>query len=513
MLQNVSQQIESNVRAFTVGEIYAMHHNKEFFYDREKLQRLLIEWIDWKKASYLTFLFNGGSCKDLFQIAEIDPIIESLRSRLTRNEPNYEFIKDNLEYFENISNQGFKYLVLDGQHRIDTIARYFEDRINFKPLSLIELKNPEESGSIYVKGLFSKMPEEAQEYLRDIPVVVTTYRTGDLRELAQVFITSNDMMPMTNHERRILNYNPINRWIIDLCRDDMNLRWTLSKVKQMSGEYSLDHKGDTLFVAEMLRYINCNTYEGYNERDLNAFMGSYPDPQMNIVISSKDKELTAKILRIMADGCVAYGESKLKKFSRSSLYNMFYTISFLLQKGNNWSKPIGIDGQYTIKNASAFAKWFLDKEHARLNATGTYSFFTSPSSKKQKKSAHEWSFNKHNGDQKHSSKESVTGEGGSRYTFTDWARVRYILADLKEDLTNLENAAIIAKVGSRSGVSRDEALVEAGVPLSESHKYEVNEIVPVARGGHRIKGNYEVIETGKNRMQSARPNPKEVVNG
>lgn len=511
-LTNISQSVSSGVSIFPVQKLYELHKNGKFFYDRERLQRLLNEWIDLKKASYLSFLMNGGSCKDLFQIAEIAPIVEYLNSKANVLNTNYKFIQENQEYFSKLVNEGYEYIVLDGQHRIDTIARYFEDRFNFKPTNgSIILKNEEESGSIEVTGFFSKLPEEAKEYVRTIPVVVTTYSTGDLRELANIFITSNDMEPMTNHERRILNYNPINRWIISSVKNEMNLRRLFETISGMSGEYSLDHKGDTLLFAEMLRYITDNYYEGYKESDLNKMLGG--DPENRIPVSDADRELTLKIFRIIADGTAKMDDKKLKYFTRSSIYNLFYTISFLLQKGNKFSKPKNIDGKFSIEKPYEFVKHFFDCEYKRMNVKGTWDYFESDSSNKQKKSVNDWSYRKHNGDQKHASKQSQKGVGGSEYDFDDWARVRILLADLEKDLTTLTNRNIISAVGSRSGgLSRAEALTAAGVPLSEAHKYHVNEIIPVSRGGFRVDGNIEVIPVSENLAQSDRPNYKEYEN-
>ena len=328
--KNIAQTINSYTELLTVAELYRLHAGNKFYYDRERLQRLLNEWIGYKKSSYLTSLLNGGNLKDLFQIAKIEPIVAFLETQLVPTEKNYEFIKENLEYFKGLAAQGYEYLVLDGQHRIDTIAKYVESKIDFTPLSVIELRDEEQAGSIYVKGVFGKMPTEAQDFFMSQHVVVTTYTTGDLRELAQIFITSNDMEPMTSHERRILNYNPLNRWLNGLFLHDIAIRNMFETIAGMSGEYDIKHKGDTLFGAEMLRYINKNDYDGYNHADLDDMLGSYPKKQINI--TEHDKKLTAQIFRLIADGCDKYDQKKLKKFTKSSIYNLFYTASFLDRK-------------------------------------------------------------------------------------------------------------------------------------------------------------------------------------
>lgn len=505
-LINATRSIVSHVDLLLVSELYKLHTNGKLHYDRERLQRLLNRWPNFKMASYLTSLFNGGNFKDLFQIAEISPIVKALDLALNPDSKEYEFVKENLEYFQNLEKQGFEYIVLDGQHRIDTIADFIDGNFDFDPLSAIELKNPEEAGTILVKGKFHTLPQEAQDYFLDQRVVVTTYTTGNLRELANVFITSNDMEPMTEHERVILSYNHLNRWLNKQCINDINLRNMFENIKGMTGEYDLKHKGDTLFYAEMLRYISKNDYTGYNYGELKSMLGYNPGFTSNhVTINERTKQLTAQIFRIMADGCAAMPENNLRKFTKASLYNLFYTISFLMQKGNKWSQPFGIDGKYAIADAAKFVEWFFDEEYARLEVKGTYITFNVPGKAKPKKQVNEWSFRKHNADQNHASKESVKGNGGSKYTFNDWARVRYLVADLNEAVDTLERKGIIRKVGARTGdITRDEALVAARIPLSQAHKYHVDEIVPVSKGGFRNEDNIQVIEADKNGNKSDR---------
>jgi hypothetical protein len=68
----------------------------------------------------------------------------------------------------------------------------------------------------------------------------------------------------------------------------------------------------------------------------------------------------------------------------------------------------------------------------------------------------------------------------------------------------LKNRSIIAPVGSRDTMTRDEALVALDVPLSLSDEIEINEIVPVSKGGKRVIGNIEALSKDENRTQSDR---------
>ena len=500
---NLTQKVSGKAYTKAPKFLYELHVKNKLYYDRERLQRLLVRWHDAKINSYLFTAFNGASVKDCFQLAAIAPIVEELKEQLIPTATNYRFVQENLEYFQELLDKGYEYLVLDGQHRIDTLVRFFNSQYFFKPEEIISMQIEGEKGVIDIEGTFDKLPEEIQTHLMNsIPLIVVIYETGDLRELARIFITSNSMMPMTKHEKRILNYNPTNRWLNDICLHDINVKDMFKNIGSgMTGEYSLDHKGDTLFVAEMLMYICNNMYDGYDTDVLDNILGPYPKGKLKV--SDSDKETTRKILKVMADGCTQYDAKKLKKFTKSTFYNLFYTLSFIMQKGNIWGKKKDIDGKFKVIDDAAFVKWFLDEEFKRINAPGTKVPYKNATGK-TKYSIHEWSFAKHNSDQKHGRKESVKGDGGSKYTFDSWARVQYLLEDLNSALTLLKNHSIIASVGSRDTMSRDEALVALDIPLSMSDDVEINEIVPVSKGGKRELGNIEALPKDTNRKQSDR---------
>jgi len=314
------------------------------------------------------------------------------------------------------------------------------------------------------------------------------------------------MMPMSNHEKRILNYNPINRWLVNLCNYDTNIRSMFESVGAgMTGDYSLKHKGDTLFTAEMLLWINDNNYEN-QESALEEVLGPRQRDIKNplkISISIKDKDTTKRIMRLMADGCALYSVKKLKKFGKSSLYNFFYTLAYFIQKGNIWGKQKGIDGKYEVNDLKAFTRWFFDKEFERINAKNTYYYYNILG--KNKKQMHDYAFAKHNADQKHSSKKSMQGEGGSKYSFSDYARLRYLLEDLNECINDLVKIGALNKLGSRqSNMSRDEFLVAHNVKLSESDNLHLDEVTPVKKGGNRTLENTRFVDSKTNINDSDR---------
>ena len=501
-VKNVTSKVKCTYGEKTTKWIYSLAKSNKLHIDNERLQRLKKKWETKKVNSYLHTLFNGASMKDTIQLAKISTIIIQLEKDLHDCTDQYErvYLEENLEYFKSLGDK--EYIVLDGQHRIHEIVEYFDGKTNFNPTSPVKLQIEGQYGDYSIHGKFNDLPDEFREYLlNEIPILVIIYETGDLKELVNIFITSNSMMAMTVHEKRILNYNPLNRWLTDLCNYDTNLKWMFSTVSSMSGDYHIDNKGDTLFVAEMLLWADDNLYENEVKR-LDDVLGPV---KSNIEYPKElSKKLTKDIFKLMADGCVVVGEKTVKKFSKSTLYNLFYTMAFIMQKGNHWGSQYNIDGKYKIVNPERFVSKFFDAEFERLKSNGTYTRHYDQNGKQIKKSMHEYSFAKHNADQKHKTKVSIKGEGGSKYDFNDYARLRYLLEDLKKYLTAFENEGIIKKVGSRDGTSRDELLVAHEVPLSESEGLHLDEIDPVSKGGERTFENTQFIDAKTNINMSNR---------
>ena len=88
--------------------------------------------------------------------------------------------------------------------------------------------------------------------------------------------------------------------------------------------------------------------------------------------------------------------------------------------------------------------------------------------------------------------------------FNDYARLRYLLADLIEDIDMLVKQDILSSVGSRSGLSREEAAVAHNVPLSETDTLHLDEILPVSKGGDRTVENTQFLDAETNINMSDR---------
>jgi len=262
----LSQSAEEKSTEKSIQWIYSLHKKNKLAYDRKRIQRLLIRWDPKKINSYLTTLLNGLPKKDTFLLANIDDIVSTIQSQLDKNKnPKLKkYLEFNLKYFTNLQTSGKEYLVLDGQHRIQEIVNYIDSETDLTPTEDIEYQIDGESGTIDVMGTFDSIDSDKVKdfILNDIKLRFVIYSTGDLQKLVNIFVTSNSMKLMSRHEKRILNFNINNEFIVDLISHDSNIYDMFRMIKHgMTSDYDLDAKGDTLFMCEMLVWIHDNYFE------------------------------------------------------------------------------------------------------------------------------------------------------------------------------------------------------------------------------------------------------------
>jgi hypothetical protein len=246
-VKNLTQKITSDARIMKHAALYQLHVNNKLFYDRERLQRLLQSWHDAKVNSYLFTAFNGASVKDCFQLAEIKPIVEDLQKKLIPTEPNYAFVEENLKYFTDILNQGYEYLVLDGQHRMSSLKKLYiynyDDYISDQKIrtDVYTVENTEEAREIYNIINSSK---KVELYTGDIAPYIIPKILKYFIERFQKYCkpTNNPHCPNINLDqlsKRLQAYDVINRLKLSIENIDLFIQ-DIHKLNQFYADNSLE---------------------------------------------------------------------------------------------------------------------------------------------------------------------------------------------------------------------------------------------------------------------------------
>ena len=77
--------------------------------DRKLIQRLLKVWELDRRNEYLYDVLTGAEKKDLFMLAEIQPILDGIIKRLEEEDDKNKIaaLKENKEYFEALLEKGY----------------------------------------------------------------------------------------------------------------------------------------------------------------------------------------------------------------------------------------------------------------------------------------------------------------------------------------------------------------------------------------------------------------------
>ena len=125
---------------------FVRKYYKKIAIDWTELQRFFEPWPDEKINSYLTTVLNGMEKKDLFQLVDIKTQIDWLKEKLgeslsDNDKDTYEYC---LEYFNDWADKDFKWLCIDGQHRLFYLHQYLTSKLTFEvyfsPLNKYKLK-------------------------------------------------------------------------------------------------------------------------------------------------------------------------------------------------------------------------------------------------------------------------------------------------------------------------------------------------------------------------------------
>ena len=346
--------------------------NPEYYYAPQGLiQRLYTAWPETKRNEYLHDLFSGAASKDLFIFAEIQPIIEGLTIELeteVEDKDRKQSIIENLEYFQNLSRRGVKFLIIDGQHRMKEIKEFFKvnSKIPYKAPAISRIsKIPKVLNGITVEGKtynlngrsFGTFPKNLQtELLDNISIAVTIIRSGDIRELKGLFRKANSGTPLSFFEILISDsYGAAWRYIMKFCNVKTQNNHVLNIVKKFhgfSGEFAPNQMGLEYAFSELLLYVASNYGQEptlpittNTKNSLNHLFDFEFDK-----LTKKRRDLHSEILTIIGNGTAPLIK-KTKGIGRCDLVDLFLMISMLLDSKHP-SRESGFP-KFKINNSQA----------------------------------------------------------------------------------------------------------------------------------------------------------------
>jgi hypothetical protein len=257
---------------------------------------------------------------------------------------------------EKIKEDGYEYLNLDGQHRVDCYERFLKSE--FPLLESVVDEITLEDGTTTSKDLkglrFNEMPISTQKDILQSRLLITMIDEATLSSLIEVTILTNLGEPWNDHERRIILPSTFNRQLYKYMSENPLLSNMFKEIaKNMSGDYALAKKGDSLMVTEWAGYY-------FNVKKGNHYAwpkNDFLDKQSSIEgIDGQSQSLRKESFRIAQLVAELVNTPKnITKAERTTLDNLYIllTVFNLPSHSFNLKKKV-----ISITNKKAFYNWF-----------------------------------------------------------------------------------------------------------------------------------------------------------
>jgi len=320
-------------------------------------QRRYHKWPDHKFSSYVKGIFYGFSLKDQMILLDIN---YALGEEKNLSNPDGHFVG----YLSGLLDKGYKYVIIDGQHRAQSLMEYVDGRTltwTKGTKTIFELDGiPHDLDRVFL--LYGDV---LKEYFLDQPISVTMVLRASLPALKELFVTSNEGSKLSTIEKGMAGNAPlVVEGIGKICSTSTyDAIW--DKIKSVS----INKRQHEELIAKLLKFeinredVNIMTKELENifHTDRPGFM----DTRVGNINKLKSN------WRVLYEGL--YPEIKKlpnnSKYTASSLINFYMLISLITdtRSHSEADKILGKNVRYKIDNVKALGDWFLKSEEERLD--------------------------------------------------------------------------------------------------------------------------------------------------
>jgi|TARA_R100000005_G_C4979489_1_gene189673 hypothetical protein len=333
--------------------------------DELLLQRLLDMWnVDTGTSHMIAFLEGHSNIYSLVLI-DVRKVLADAELKLrdfVKADEAYKNIEVTIKYLQNILDEGYEYLCVDGQHRIDCYRRYLEGKFALNKSFIVEYEIEKGRYAPYdLKGqYFHELPECIQKHIEEqYKVLITMIEKGSMEDLVNVTIYTNLGEPWNRHEMRVILPSAFNIWLQKLQNKNALLMKVFKQhISDMSGkDYKLSKKGDSLMISEWVGYIH-NARKGkiyaWPKSDMLDTMASIEGLKtMSKKILKDSESIISKMAELVHSTGVIPKKGVIKRSTIDNLIILLTAFSDSKHSVNTFKKVI------KINDARRFYDWFL----------------------------------------------------------------------------------------------------------------------------------------------------------
>jgi len=430
-------------------------NSKHTYVDRN-WQRNFV-WDTLKQMLFTTNIFNGHSTSTNMLLANVEDCLRYCQK-------NNEILST--EYFKSVldgsidGSDGYKHICIDGQNRMLTIEKFYDDGISLHESKLLVRGKEYEFISNHVP-YYSTLPEDLKVFMdsREIPVSFVDEST--LHGMTELFRNANDGMDLNDQELRTSYIGQVSQYILEKGRK-------MNRFVDCIGKVDKTRRGHEKLLAQMLLFQTNTNTPNIGKKGL--------DEMYQKALTSNSKFHT-KNLKELSKGVVGSNTHKGD--------DNFYTIPWAMNE-YIWTDIIHSFG-YKITNHIHLHEFFLNME-TMLRSEG-------------KKVAEDDSYNKWS---------SGMGNLGKRQRALMTQFLLYRDYFVGEDWVVMEDSDRFFTKQQRY----DMWLNEAGIDTIDgntipawgvySNRWEADHVKAYSRGGKTSVANGQLISKSNNRKKGAK---------
>jgi len=209
-------------------------------------------------------------------------VLVDVKSCIARLELAGECDSPTYKFFKKFLNEGYKYVILDGNNRMCFIQSLFDDTFTI-PEGKYEYITDEVNGSITSftvrkgKQTFSELPERVREILQSRQAAISLYTQITLEGMSEVFQNVNSGVPLNGQELRNAYSTPWAEYVRNIADETSSLLAKLFKdhrYRLRGEEWVADCLDMTIQAISIDEILNETTYRGVSQTTKNKLYKS-----------------------------------------------------------------------------------------------------------------------------------------------------------------------------------------------------------------------------------------------
>ncbi len=251
--EGISYDLKVVTWALPFEEITSSYQNGLWVSFREWLQREEQKRKWTKKGyetarNYLEGLFRTDGITEEILLCDINFLIRDINNQI-KEEPDLEELWIEMsEWLKEKKENGAVAVILDGQNRLKYALTPF--RYNKLAISLFY------GGEQRVNVLYKTLNDAARDQINNHKFRISVVVSGDVTKVVEKIIAINEGEPWGEHEKRDIRWTTVSFKISRISREPKIQKLHVTDLAKIwTGNYSLEKKGETLFIAELLHFI------------------------------------------------------------------------------------------------------------------------------------------------------------------------------------------------------------------------------------------------------------------